>query len=317
MSATSKQAVLLIHGIGEQRPMDTLRGFVRTMWMTDASVQHPHAKPGVFSKPDDVSGNYELRRLTTTQDRNGVRTPMQWTEGRHGGFSAAPEEASLVRPVICEGDYGIARVNVADQQRDPASLLNWMQRAIGIRRGCPELSWGDACALDVADPSVLAICSAMKERSIFCLHNLSERPTDVQVDFGLADGDQLTEIFGDREYPPVSDGRVTLAVTDLVDEIRTNLHVYWDQIYLAGRQWRDLRPGEHRSFEIVIPGRHTLLARNTAPIAVSGTNVSIGCSRPASEGRTALVECVTLDSTMNDVQHVGLIHMDAEGSEHK
>lgn len=69
-----KQAVLLIHGIGEQRPMDTLRGFVDTVWTTDDHVKHAHAIAGVYSKPDDISGNFELRRLTTTQNSKGVRT---------------------------------------------------------------------------------------------------------------------------------------------------------------------------------------------------------------------------------------------------
>ncbi|RPD44142.1 hypothetical protein DNI29_22360 [Hymenobacter sediminis] len=74
MSQIPKQAVLLIHGIGEQRPMDTLRGFVDTVWKRNPEVHHPYATTGVFSKPDDISGSFELRRLTTTQDRNGVRT---------------------------------------------------------------------------------------------------------------------------------------------------------------------------------------------------------------------------------------------------
>ncbi|MEZ4699085.1 MAG: hypothetical protein R2834_02045 [Rhodothermales bacterium] len=74
MRSKSKQAVLLIHGIGEQRPMDTLRGFVKAVWTTNTAIQHEHARPGVFSKPDMLSGSYELRRITTTQDRNGVRT---------------------------------------------------------------------------------------------------------------------------------------------------------------------------------------------------------------------------------------------------
>jgi len=70
----SKQAVILIHGIGEQRPMDTLRRFVDAVWTTDESVQHEHAQAGVFSKPDTLSESFELRRLTTTQNRAGVRT---------------------------------------------------------------------------------------------------------------------------------------------------------------------------------------------------------------------------------------------------
>jgi hypothetical protein len=74
MTQIPKQAVLLIHGIGEQRPMDTLRGFVDMVWKRNPDVHHAHATTGVFSKPDDISGSYELRRLTTTKDRNGVRT---------------------------------------------------------------------------------------------------------------------------------------------------------------------------------------------------------------------------------------------------
>jgi hypothetical protein len=70
----SKQAVLIIHGIGEQRPMGTLRGFVETVWTSDSEVHHKYAKPGVFSKPDEISGSFELRRLTTTSDRKGVLT---------------------------------------------------------------------------------------------------------------------------------------------------------------------------------------------------------------------------------------------------
>ena len=73
-SDPKKQAVLLIHGIGEQRPMDTLRGFVKAVWSSDANVQHIHASPGVFSKPDRISESFELRRLTTTKNKKGIRT---------------------------------------------------------------------------------------------------------------------------------------------------------------------------------------------------------------------------------------------------
>lgn len=71
---TTKQAVLIIHGIGEQRPMETLRGFVETVWASDSEVHHKFAKPGIFSKPDEISGSFELRRLTSTLDRKDVRT---------------------------------------------------------------------------------------------------------------------------------------------------------------------------------------------------------------------------------------------------
>ncbi len=69
-----KQAVLLIHGIGEQRPMDTLRGFVKAVWETDKKVQDEYAKPGTWSIPDTISDSYELRCLTTSKNKNEVYT---------------------------------------------------------------------------------------------------------------------------------------------------------------------------------------------------------------------------------------------------
>ena len=74
MSKSSRQAVLLIHGIGEQRPMDTLRGFVRAVWTLDTSIHNEYAGHDVWSKPDSVSASFELRRLTTPQNSAGIRT---------------------------------------------------------------------------------------------------------------------------------------------------------------------------------------------------------------------------------------------------
>jgi len=69
-----KQAVVLIHGVGEQVPMDTLRGFVNTVWTTDTTLRRPDDTDQVWSKPDDISRNFELRRLTTVADLKGIRT---------------------------------------------------------------------------------------------------------------------------------------------------------------------------------------------------------------------------------------------------
>ena len=71
---SKKQAVLIIHGIGEQRPMDTLRRFVQSVWERDEHIHHDFATYGLFSKPDNISENFDLRRLTTTQNKNEVRT---------------------------------------------------------------------------------------------------------------------------------------------------------------------------------------------------------------------------------------------------
>lgn len=70
----TKQAVLLIHGIGEQRPMDTLRSFVDAVWTTDTSLREQWNSSVVWSKPYSLTRDFELRRLTTPQSRSGVRT---------------------------------------------------------------------------------------------------------------------------------------------------------------------------------------------------------------------------------------------------
>lgn len=72
-----EQAVVLIHGIGEQRPMDTLRSFVSAVWTTDTGLHNPdnpHGRDAVWSKPDTVAESYELRRLTTPKNRAGIET---------------------------------------------------------------------------------------------------------------------------------------------------------------------------------------------------------------------------------------------------
>lgn len=69
-----KQAVVLIHGIGEQVPMDTLRGFVDAVWVTDPDARRPHVPPTPWSKPDTMSGDFELRRITTAENRDRQRT---------------------------------------------------------------------------------------------------------------------------------------------------------------------------------------------------------------------------------------------------
>ena len=158
-------------------------------------------------------------------ERQSVRTPMQWTRGTGAGFSTAPADA-LVRPIVA-GDYGPAEVNVADQQRDPGSLLNWMQRAVGVRQAHPEFGWGTATVLDAGDDAVLALrCDwrgvdaapvpplAPSEpppaapdgpaRSfVVTLHNLGPHACTVVPPPGA--GGEATELLADRRYAAVGD----------------------------------------------------------------------------------------------------------------
>ncbi len=78
MKQRETQAVVVIHGVGEQRPMETLRNFVRAVWTTDPEMMHPYARANAeqvtWSKPESGAGSFELRRITTIKNRNGVPT---------------------------------------------------------------------------------------------------------------------------------------------------------------------------------------------------------------------------------------------------
>lgn len=113
------------------------------------------------------------------EGRHAVRTPMQWTDGKNGGFSeAAPSK--LASPVV-EGAYGPAHVNVAAQRRDPDSLLRFMALLVRRYREAPELGWGDFELLDQPHRAVLAHRLSHDEASTVLVHNLGSDAVTVPL----------------------------------------------------------------------------------------------------------------------------------------
>ena len=104
-------------------------------------------------------------------ERECARTPMQWSDEKHGGFSNARR---TVRPVISDPVFGYKRLNVEAQRRDPQSLLNWMERKIRMRRECPEISWGDWRIIDTPEPGVLIMRYDWDAHSLVVLHNFTD-----------------------------------------------------------------------------------------------------------------------------------------------
>jgi maltose alpha-D-glucosyltransferase / alpha-amylase len=131
----------------------------------------------------------------TLDERDCARTPMQWTNERHGGFSTA---ARTVRPCIDDDTYGYRTVNAADQRRDPGSLLNWMERRIRMRKECREIAWGDFTVLRVDAREVLAMRYDFSGTSMLTLHNFSGRRQTVAVDLKGRGGDLLVDVFEDH-----------------------------------------------------------------------------------------------------------------------
>jgi maltose alpha-D-glucosyltransferase/alpha-amylase len=131
----------------------------------------------------------------TLDERECARTPMQWTPERHGGFSRAER---TVRPVIDDDKFGYRVVNVADQRRDPESLLNWTERRIRMRKECPQLGWGDFTVLRIDATDVLAIRYDFRGTSMLTLHNFSPRRQTVAVEPKSPGGGLLMNVFDDK-----------------------------------------------------------------------------------------------------------------------
>ena len=105
-------------------------------------------------------------------ERDAVRTPMQWSTARNAGFSPAPR-SQLVLPVISRGAYRYQRVNAADQQRDPHSLLHFVRRLVRARKEIREFTNGSWEPLNVSDPRVFALRYSTDDSELIVLHNLA------------------------------------------------------------------------------------------------------------------------------------------------
>jgi maltose alpha-D-glucosyltransferase/alpha-amylase len=135
-------------------------------------------------------------------ERNCARTPMQWSAEPHGGFTTSD---SPVLPVISGGAYGFEHVNVAQQRRDPNSLMNWMERMIRMRKEVPEVGWGDFHILTTRTAEVLAIRYDWRNNSVMVVHNLSATPREVLVDVGIPDSGCLVNLLsGDNSTAEAS-----------------------------------------------------------------------------------------------------------------
>ncbi|MGF1478216.1 MAG: alpha-amylase family protein [Cyanophyceae cyanobacterium] len=138
------------------------------------------------------------------KERNSIRTPMQWSDERNGGFSTAATK-DLVRPVISEGPFRYQRLNVEAQQRDPSSFFNWIERAIRTRKTCPEFGWGSVQVLETGNEQVLAHRCDWQGKTVIAVHNLGEQPCTVNLSLSEAETSHLTDLLTDSYPQPVDD----------------------------------------------------------------------------------------------------------------
>ncbi|MFZ5539709.1 MAG: maltose alpha-D-glucosyltransferase, partial [Pseudomonadota bacterium] len=137
-------------------------------------------------------------------DRDGVRTPMQWTSDRNGGFSRADPQR-LYLPPIMDPVYGFEAVNVEAQSRDPSSLLNWTRRLIAVRRGHQAFGRGKLRFLHPGNRKVLAFVREYGDEAILCVANLARSAQPVELDLAGYRGRVPVELLGRTAFPPVGE----------------------------------------------------------------------------------------------------------------
>jgi maltose alpha-D-glucosyltransferase/alpha-amylase len=148
-------------------------------------------------------------------DRDGVRTPMQWSMDRNGGFSRA-DPAKLVLPPIMDPLYGYQTVNVEAQARDAHSQLNWMRRMLAVRKQQQAFGRGSLKMLTPSNRRILAYLRELRgadgrEESILCVANLSRAAQAVELELSAYDGRVPVEMVGGASFPPI--GEMTYLLT--------------------------------------------------------------------------------------------------------
>ena len=135
-------------------------------------------------------------------DRDGVRTPMQWTGDRNGGFSRA-DFARLYLPPLMDPVYGYQAVNIEAALRTPTSLLRWVRRIVELRKQHPVFGLGTYEALVVSNPRIFAPVRAYEDDVVLCVHNLARSAQAVELDLAWYEGRVPEEMFGRSRFPRI------------------------------------------------------------------------------------------------------------------
>jgi len=137
-------------------------------------------------------------------DRNGVRTPMQWSPDRNAGFSNSNPQ-KLFLPVIIDPEYHYEAINVEIQQSNLSSLLWWMKRAISVRKNYKAFGRGSLEFLSPSNPKVLAFIRKYEDEVILVVANLSRFSQVVEIDLSKFLGYTPIEIISRNKFPVVKD----------------------------------------------------------------------------------------------------------------
>jgi len=137
-------------------------------------------------------------------DRNGVRTPMQWSSDRNGGFSRC-DPGRLFLPAIMDPVYGYDAINVEAQERAPFSLLHWMKRMIALRKQHPVFGRGSIQFIPTANRKVLTYVRRLGTDIVFCVANLARTVQPVEIPLREFAGLTPVEMLGRTEFPRIAE----------------------------------------------------------------------------------------------------------------
>ncbi|WAJ26744.1 maltose alpha-D-glucosyltransferase [Antarcticirhabdus aurantiaca] len=178
----------------------------RKIELLDALLMSMPGTPVVYYGDEIGMGdNYYLG------DRDGVRTPMQWSADRNGGFSRADPQR-LYLPPIQDPVYGYQAINVEAQSNSSSSLLNWARRLVQVRRTRQAFGRGTITFLYPANRKVLAYLREHGEERILCVANLSSRAQAVELDLSAYAGTVPLEMLGLSRFPAIGQGTYTLTL---------------------------------------------------------------------------------------------------------
>ena len=145
------------------------------------------------------------------KERDSARTPMQWSDEPHGGFT---KNDRPITAVISHGPYGYQHINAAIQRRYPDSLLNWTERIIRMRKEVPEVGWGDFVVIPMRNPAVLVMRYDWRNNSVVFVHNFDPEPHEIVFSTGVQreHGELLINLLGTEHSKPSEDGKHHLLI---------------------------------------------------------------------------------------------------------
>lgn len=211
-------------------------------------------------------------------DRDGVRTPMQWSADRNAGFSRANPQR-LYMPVIIDPEYHYESVNVDAQQANPSSLLWWMRRLLALRNRHLAFSRGSMTFVEADNHRVLAFVREYEGERVLVVANLSRFAQAVHLQLGFCSGIQPVEMFGNAPFPAISGEPYFLSMGPhaffwfVLSRAPAADGPAGPPVVRYERDWDELFNGRRAALEAVladyIPARRWFGARNRRPRQVT------------------------------------------------